>query len=362
MIDLEIDKEIMGRFSIEEVLSENEEEFVKNIPVKKREFDILDNIQNIKKSKPPHLSTKKEFVYIENNNPLITGYKCEIFNKISRNYEDFSKIWNSFKSSYHVDESNLLDLHFNIQKENEFIKINDFYETHSDFKDNIINHIEIIDKTLRQDVSQKNKKANERTNEKIKESHIIDKGTALNSTLENSCLNIKKFCSIGTQTDTIEQETKQASTIISLTQNNINLSILKKGKKPILKKNKQKEKHVEDLDQKNNSTQIKHLKGKIDQSINDLHNPFSIANPKTKKSNLNSQNKTIKNEFFHEREFNLDHLNIKTIPNYEIKRTESEEYCIQMKEQRVINFTVFNVYPLSQCEKCLRKESFQIEG
>ena len=147
-----------------------------------------------------------------------------------------------------------------------------------------------------------------------------------------------------------------------MTQNNINLSILKKGKKPILKKNKQKEKHVEDLDQKNNSTQIKHLKGKIDQSINDLHNPFSIANPKTKKSNLNSQNKTIKNEFFHEREFNLDHLNIKTIPNYEIKRTESEEYCIQMKEQRVINFTVFNVYPLSQCEKCLRKESFQIEG
>ena len=87
MIDLEIDKEIMGRFSIEEVLSENEEEFVKNIPVKKREFDILDNIQNIKKSKPPHLSTKKEFVYIENNNPLITGYKCEIFNKISRNYK-----------------------------------------------------------------------------------------------------------------------------------------------------------------------------------------------------------------------------------------------------------------------------------
>ena len=124
-------KENSGRFLIEEITSENEEEFVYNITGKIQEIDFFDNIQlsipsNIQKS-------LRKFICDENINLNDKGFKCEILNINLRKFEDFDEVWNSFYNN-HMDEFNLIDFNFNIQKENEFIKINDFYKTQSDFK------------------------------------------------------------------------------------------------------------------------------------------------------------------------------------------------------------------------------------
>jgi len=144
---------------------------------------------------------------INSNSPFESGFKCEIFSKNGKSYENFEKIWSSFKDNYHVDENNLFDSHFTFHKDHEMSRIHDFYETHSDFKDNIINQFEIIDKSLKKG---KTLADNKFPYKNIKDSHATDRGINLNTTLETSCLNFRRFCSIGTQTDvTIEQEPRK---------------------------------------------------------------------------------------------------------------------------------------------------------
>jgi hypothetical protein len=205
MIDLEVSNEIKGRFSIEDVASDNEEELENILPESFRELQRNRMFDSFDKTKL-HLSKKKQFIYKELTSPK--EFLCEVFDESSKNYQDFNNIWNSLKVNINIDESYYLDLLFNVNKEKDFIKITDFFETHSDFKDNLLIQNEFNENTKKEETKRESNLNLEKINDKNKDYVITDRITALNSTLD-SCLNVRRFCSIGTQTDaTFEPEFK----------------------------------------------------------------------------------------------------------------------------------------------------------
>ena len=325
-------KENSGRFLIEEITSENEEEFVYNITGKIQEIDFFDNIQlsipsNIQKS-------LRKFICDENINLNDKGFKCEILNRNLRKFEDFDEVCNSFYNN-HIDEFNLMDFNFNIQRENEFIKIDDFYETQSDFKDNTFNRFEMFDKSHQHDTYQNSTVSHDKFYSKnSNEFQFQVKGTLLNSTYENICTNLVKVVSISKQFDlTIDLEIKQSFNLeinnkITNNKQMINKSINKLSKNEA--GDNQKDKLLHDKIVKNN----------IFSYINRNISPISID-----KSNSDY------NQFIQPYKENESKLTmIHDLENDEINRKESLMFSSDFKQDSVIFFTLNRQNIL--CHKC----------
>lgn len=348
MIDLDVNSEIKGRFSIEDVASDNEEEFKNMLPESFREFQSNQVFTSFEKTKF-HYSNKKEFIYKEVTSPK--EFHCEVFNENTKNYNDFNTIWNSLKTSTNMDESNFLDLLFNVHKEKEIIKITDFFETHSDFKDNLLIHNEFNEKTQKEDIKIYNKVNNENFNEKNKELVVTDRITALNSTLD-SCLNLKKFCSIGTQTDfTIEPEFKKS--LKSNQQEKTNkLALKKKNKKMIKRKSKNCDKSNVDLPYK--SETFNELNIEIDNQnifkLKDIDEMSPII-----RNNPEINYKTFYRSVSRRKHENaISSNNIKSY-GFSVYQTQAIEIPpFEFRNENVCSFTILNT-KLQRCEDCAIK-------